>query len=75
MAVKIEGQADVDLNTLFELMDEALTSRDERVVNALRSLLMIVTLTRAQDDGRMAIDDRVHGPLRQIKEEIGRAHV
>jgi hypothetical protein len=70
MAIKIEGQGDFDLDTLFELMDEALTSKDERVQNALRSLLMIVTLTRTREDGDMAINDRAHGPLRQMQQDL-----
>ena len=69
-AIKIESQSDFDLETLFDLIDEALTSKDERVVNALRSLLMIVTLTRQQEDGNMAINDRANGPLRQIKQDL-----
>ena len=70
MAIKIESQGDFDLETLFNLVDEALTSRDERVINALRSLLMIVTLTRVREDDMMAVNDRVRGPLRQIKEDM-----
>jgi hypothetical protein len=70
MAIKIEGQGDFDLETLFDLMDEALTSKDERVQNALRSLLMIVTLTRVREDGQMEINDRARGPLRQMQQDL-----
>lgn len=62
-------QADFDLEKLFELMDEALTSRDERVQSALRGLLTIIELTRPQDDGRMAVETS-HGPLRQMQEDL-----
>jgi hypothetical protein len=69
MAVREPDQADFDLERLFEMMDEALTSRDPRVQNSLRGLLTIVELTRTQDDGRMAIETS-HGPLRQIQEDL-----
>ena len=36
---------EIDLEQLFEMIDTALTSKDERVQNALRSLFMIVALT------------------------------
>jgi hypothetical protein len=62
-------QADFDLEKLTELLDEALTSTDMRVQNALRGLLTIVELTRTQDDGKMAIETK-HGPLRQIQEDL-----
>lgn len=62
-------QAEFDLEKLFELIDEALTSRDERVQSALRGLLTIIELTRPQDDGRMAVETS-HGPLRQMQEDL-----
>jgi hypothetical protein len=54
---------------MFEYIDEALTSKDERVQSALRGLLTIIELTRTQDDGRMAVETR-HGPLRQMQEDF-----
>ena len=62
-------QADFDLEKMFEMIDEALTSKDERVQNALRGLLTIIALTRPQDDGSMAVD-RAYGPLRSIQEDL-----
>lgn len=62
-------QADFDLERVMELFDTALTSRDERVQNALRQLLTIVTLTTTQEDGKMAIEQS-HGPLRQMQQDI-----
>lgn len=69
MSVREKTQADFDLEKLFEMLDEALTSKDERVQNALRGLLTVITLTRTQDDGQMAIETR-HGPLRQMQEDL-----
>jgi hypothetical protein len=68
-AVRDKTQADFDLERLFEYLDEALTSRDERVQSALRGLLTIIELTRTQDDGKMAIETS-HGPLRQMQEDL-----
>ena len=62
-------QADFDLEKMFEMIDEALTSKDERVQNALRGLLTIIALTRPQADGSMAVD-RAYGPLRSIQEDL-----
>jgi hypothetical protein len=46
------------------MFDEALISKDERVVNALRSLLMIVALT-SPESNEQGVDGR-RGPLRQL---------
>jgi hypothetical protein len=62
-------QADFDLEKLFSYIDEALTSKDERVQSALRSLLTIIELTRPQDDGHMAVETS-YGPLRQMQEDL-----
>ena len=62
-------QADFDLERVMDMFDTALTSRDERVQNALRQLLTIVALTSTQEDGRMAIESS-YGPLRQMQEDI-----
>lgn len=67
--VQEKTQADFDLEKLFEMLDEALTSKDERVQSALRGLLTIIELTRTQDDNRMAIETS-HGPLRQLQEDV-----
>lgn len=69
MAVREKDQADFDIERMFEFLDEALTSKDERVQSALRGLLTIIELTRTQDDGKMAIETS-HGPLRQMQEDL-----
>lgn len=68
-AVREQDQADFDLEKMFEMLDEALTSKDERVQSALRGLLTIIALTRKQDDGSMAVE-RTYGPLRSIQEDL-----
>ena len=62
-------QADFDLERVMELFDTALTSKDERVQNALRQLLTIVALTSTPEDGLMTIESN-RGPLRQMQEDI-----
>jgi hypothetical protein len=69
MAAREKTQADFDLEKMFEMLDEALTSQDERVQSALRGLLTIVALTRTQDDGTMAVETK-HGPLRQMQDDL-----
>lgn len=69
MSSRKKNQADFDLEKMFEYIDEALTSKDERVQSALRGLLTIIELTRTQDDGQMAIETS-HGPLRQMQEDL-----
>jgi hypothetical protein len=69
MSMREKTQADFDLEKLFELMDEALTSKDERVQSALRGLLTIIELTRVQEDNKHAIETS-HGPLRQMQEDL-----
>ena len=59
-------QADLDLDRVTQLFDQALTSKDERVVNALRSLLMIVALT----DPETPNADIRTGPFRQLQKEL-----
>ena len=66
-AMREKDQADWDLERCFEMFDEALISKDERVVNALRNLLMVVTLTAPESD-LSGIDSR-QGPLRRMIED------
>ena len=58
-------QADFDLERFIEMFDEALTSDDERVVNALRSLMMMVILTKSESGSGQKI-----GPLRQLFDDM-----
>lgn len=69
MSMREKTQADFDLEKMFEYLDEAITSKDERVQSALRGLLTIIELTRPQDDGKMAAETN-HGPLRQMQEDM-----
>lgn len=65
-------QADFDLERVVDLLDDALMSKDERVMNALRQLLMIVTLTAPEhSQGPMNKDV---GPFRQLQESITNLH-
>jgi hypothetical protein len=66
-AAREPGQADFDLERFIEMFDEALTSNDERVVNALRSLMMMVILTKSEVDVK---HDRNRGPLRQLFDDM-----
>lgn len=69
MEVQEKTQADFDIERMFDMLDTALTSKDERVQSALRALLTIIALTKPQDDGRSAVEDS-HGPLRQMREDL-----
>jgi hypothetical protein len=68
-AAREKDQADFDLERFVDMFDEALISQDPRVMNALRSLMMMVTLTRPEshDSG---LHDRNHGPLRRLYEDV-----
>ena len=68
-AAREKDQADFDLERFVDMFDEALLSQDSRVMNALRSLMMMVTLTRpeSRDSG---LHDRNHGPLRRLYEDV-----
>ena len=68
-AAREATQADFDLERFIEIFDEAMTSKDPRVIETLRSLMMIVTLTRpeSRDAG---IVNRQRGPLRRLYDDI-----
>jgi hypothetical protein len=67
-AAREPTQADFDLERFIDMFDEALTSNDERVINALRSLMMMVILTKSEV--RHEGHDRNHGPLRQLFDDM-----
>ena len=69
MSMRSLDQGDFDLETFIKMMDEAITSKDERVQNALRSLLMIVTLTRNADTELTPFETN-QGPLRRMQEDL-----
>ena len=66
-AAREKDQADFDLERFVNMFDEALTSQDPRVMDSLRSLMMIVTLTRPEINMEPS---RNHGPLRRLFEDI-----
>jgi hypothetical protein len=68
-AAREKDQADFDLERFVDMFDEALISRDPRVMDALRGLMMMVTLTRpeSRDSG---LHDRNSGPLRRLYEDV-----
>jgi hypothetical protein len=72
-AAREKDQADFDLERFVDMFDEALTSRDPRVMDALRGLMMMVTLTRpeSRDSG---LHDRNSGPLRRMFEDLNHLH-
>jgi hypothetical protein len=72
-AAREKDQADFDLERFVDMFDEALTSQDPRVMNALRSLMMMVTLTRpeSRDSG---LHNRNSGPLRRLFEDMNHLH-
>jgi hypothetical protein len=70
-AMREKDSADYDLERLTELFDEALTSDDPRVKNALRQLIMMVVLTSEdhEDRDKQRLTSRV-GPMRRMQEDI-----
>ena len=66
-AAREKDQADFDLERFIDLFDEAMTSKDPRVVETLRNLLMIVTLTRPETYNS---HDRNSGPLRRLFQDV-----
>jgi hypothetical protein len=63
--VREKDSADFDLDRFIRMFDEALTSQDPRVIDALRGLLMIVTLTRPE--AKTAVE---RGPLRSLVNDV-----
>jgi hypothetical protein len=64
-AMREKTAADFDLERFVDLFDQALTSDDERVKNALRQLMMMVVLTDDHDKMNQKI-----GPLRQLVDDV-----
>lgn len=63
----MSDQAEFDLDRFIDMFDQALTSNDPRVVDALRSLLMLTILTRPETKNSGA--DLATGPLRKLVNE------
>ena len=72
-AAREKDQADFDLERFVDMFDEALTSRDPRVMDALRGLMMMVTLTKPESRQHL-IEDRQSGPLRRMFEDMNQLH-
>ena len=66
-AAREPDQADFDLERFINMFDEAMTSKDPRVMETLRSLMMIVTLTRPETYNS---NERRSGPLRRLFEDM-----
>lgn len=66
-AAREKDQADFDLERFVDMFDEAMTSEDPRVTETLRSLMMIVTLTRPESND---FNNPRKGPLRRAFEEM-----
>jgi hypothetical protein len=64
-ASREKDSADFDLDRFINMFDEALTSEDPRVIDALRGLLMIVALTRPE--AKTAVE---RGPLRRLVNDV-----
>jgi hypothetical protein len=71
-AAREADQSDFDLERFINMFDEALTSRDPRVIDALRGLMMMVTLTRSET--RNVMEDRQQGPLRRLMQDMNDLH-
>ena len=66
-AAREKDQADFDLERFINMFDEAMTSEDPRVIETLRSLMMIVALTRPESTD---INNPKKGPLRRAFEDM-----
>ena len=66
-AAREKDQADFDLERFVDMFDEAMTSQDPRVIDSLRSLMMMVLLTRPEIKTEHS---RRGGPLRRLFEDM-----
>lgn len=71
-AMREKNQGDFDLERFIDIMDEAMTSDDPRVIETLRKLMMIVAMTRPEDHDHFA--DRRTGPLRTMYDDVRSCH-
>jgi len=72
-AAREKDSADFDLERFVDMFDEAMTSQDPRVMDALRGLMMMVTLTRPESRNS-GLHDRNSGPLRRLYEDMNHLH-
>lgn len=66
MASREKTQDDIDLETLIDLFDTALTSNNPAMKKAIKNLLLVATLI----DSELTPEQRVRGPLRQALEDM-----
>ena len=66
-AAREKDQADFDLERFVDMFDEAMTSQDPRVMDSLRSLMMMVLLTRPEIKTEHSLRN---GPLRRLFEDM-----
>lgn len=59
-------QDDIDLETLIDLFDTALTSNNPAMKKAIKNLLLVATLI----DSELTPEQRVRGPLRQALNDM-----
>ena len=69
-AMREKDSADYDLERFIEIFDDALTSDDPRVKNALRQLMMMVILTSTEPQDRVQVNSHREGPLRRMQEDL-----
>lgn len=69
-AMREKDSADYDLERFVDIFDEAMTSKDPRVKNALRQLMMMVILTSNEHEDQRTFDSRNKGPLRRMQEDL-----
>ncbi len=69
-AMREKDSSDYDLERLTELFDEALTSDDPRVKNALRQLMMMVILTGDDHEDKDKGMYGRRGPMRRMQEDL-----
>ena len=66
MGFREKTQDDIDLETLIDLFDTALTSNNPTMKKAIKNLLLVATLI----DSELSPEQRVRGPLRQALEDM-----
>lgn len=71
-AMREKDKADFDLEQFLDMFDQAMTSDDSRVQNALRQLMMLVILTDTRDPARKTLQDKNQGPLRRMYDDLYR---
>lgn len=66
MASREKTQDDLDVETLIDLFDTALTSNNPAMKKAIKNLLLVATLI----DSELTPEQRVRGPLRQALDDM-----